>query len=53
MQIELSDTKDRLKLREDELRELKLHLNGQITQVDSEYRHEITDLQSDRDRLSV
>ena len=51
-QIELSDVRDRLKHREDELRELKCNLNGQITQVDSEYRHEITDLQSQNENLS-
>jgi prefoldin subunit 5 len=49
--IELSDSKDRLKKREDELRELKSNLNGHITQVDSEYRLEMDQLKEENENL--
>ena len=36
--LELSETKERLRKREDELRDLKENLNKQIGLVDHEYR---------------
>jgi chromosome segregation ATPase len=36
--MELAETRDRLRKREDEVRDLKISLNDQIAHVDSEYR---------------
>jgi hypothetical protein len=38
LKFELAEVRERLRKREDEVRELKMTLNGQIDQVDSEYR---------------
>ncbi len=40
-ELEVSEVRERLKKREEEVRELKVNLNGQISQVDSEYRYQI------------
>ena len=37
-EMELAETRDRLRKREDEVRDLKISLNDQIAHVDSEYR---------------
>ena len=37
-EMELAETRDRLRKREDEVRDLKINLNDQIAHVDSEYR---------------
>ena len=42
--FELSETKDRLKKREEEVRELRVNMNVQIKRVDTEYRGQIEDL---------
>ena len=49
--MELVEAKERLRKREDELREIKISLNGQISLVDSEYRGQIESLRSDNNSL--
>lgn len=49
--MELTESKERLKKREEELRALKTNLNGHITKVDSEYRQQIDDLKSQNSLL--
>lgn len=39
--MELAETRDRLRKREDEVRDLKINLNDQIAHVDSEYRMQL------------
>ena len=48
--LELSEAKERLRKREDELRDLKESLNAQLGLVESEYRNQLIELNS---RLSI
>jgi len=41
LKFELAEVRERLRKREDEVRELKMTLNGQIDQVETEYRMQI------------
>lgn len=43
-ELEISDLKERLKKREEELRELKTSLNSQISQVYEQYQSQMDEL---------
>lgn len=50
--FELAEARERLRKREDELRDLKLSLNLQISNVDSEYRGQIESLREEVSSLT-
>lgn len=49
--MELSDARDKLKKREDEVRELKMNLNTQLTAVSDSYNQQVEELTKERDQL--
>lgn len=49
--MELSDARDKLKKREDEVRELKMNLNTQLTAVSDSYNQQVEELTKEREQL--